>query len=461
MMASRRRLLPVLAGIALSTSACVGVGGAPDLGGAFGPPPSSLAQQRPRPAPQSGGDVLGTADLQQLYQALIEIYVDPVDPQRLVAGALRGAREASTQAGLLPVESGVFDTATVRPGASAELAWAQLADAYDDFLQKLVRRVDVTGVGQGAAEGMVAAVADPSTRYYRRNALEAQQLADYVGVGVVLAPTAERGSPVVREVTPGSPGDTAGVKLGDVIVAVGGRSTDNMTLAEAVEAIRGAEGTLVSLTVRSQGVERETEVRRGVVRANVVSSEVRSGVTFIRVRAMQDGATQAIRNALIQTTTPTRGWVLDLRGSDRGSLQEAVNVASLFVGDQIVALQEDKAGRRNPIRGTGRPVSQLPGAVVVDEGTGGPAEVLAGALRDLGVARVIGTRTAGKAARTTPVPLPDGSVAQIASHRLLAPGGSPLHRVGLAPDEVVEATAQDWVAGRDVQLEQAVARLGA
>lgn len=451
--------------LSLLVNSCTAVGGAPDFSGAFsaGSGRGSDLPQRPRPSPQSGGDVLGTSDLHALYQAVIDVYVDPVDPPKLITGALRGAHQAALEAGLLPLESAVFDTANVRAATNPEVAWNQWAEIYDDFQRKLMPRVNISGVGQGAAQGMLDALADPNTTYSKRQAFETQGLADYVGVGVVLAPTGERGSPVVREITPGSPADNADLKVGDVILAVGGRPTDAMTLAESVDAIRGAEGTQVTLSVRSpQGTARETDVRRGVVRANAVNADVRSGVTYIRVRALQDGTAASVRTALLQNTTPTRGWVLDVRGNDRGSLQEAVNVASLFVGDQTVAIQEDKSRRRAPIRGIGRPLSpQLPTVLVVDEGTGGAAEVLAAALKDLGVARVVGTKTAGKAARTTRFPLPDGSVAQITSHRLLGPSGGQLFKVGLTPDDAVEATVQDWVAGRDVQLEHALARVGA
>ena len=465
---SKRTIVAVIVGIVLLSAGCTSVGGAPDFSGAFGQVGGgggggSDLPQRPRPSPQSGGDVLGTSDLHALYQAIVDVYVDPVEPPKLISGALRGAHQASLEAGLLPIESAVFDTANVRSVTNPDVAWNQWAEIYDGFMRKLVPRVNISGIGQGAAQGMLDSLGDPNSTYFKRQAFEAQQLSDYVGVGVVLAPTGERGAPVVREVTAGSPAETAGLKVGDVILSVAGRSTETSTLGESVDAVRGAEGTQVAMSVRSpQGTTRELEVRRGVVRANAVNADIRSGVTYIRVRALQDGTAAAVRTVLLLNTNPTRGWVIDLRGNDRGSLQEAVNVASLFVGDQIVAIQEDKARRRAPIRGVGRPISPLlPVVVIVDEGTGGSAEVLAAALKDLGIAYVVGTKTAGKAARTQQIPLPDGSVAQITSHHLLGPSGGQLHRQGLTPDEAVEATVQDWVSGRDVQLERAMARVGA
>src|SRR5206468_1949215 len=161
-----------------------------------------------------------------------------------------------------------------------------------------------------------------NTTYTKRADAGTEQLSDYVGVGIVLAPTGEHTPPVVREVTPGSPAEVAGLKIGDVVAAIGGRSTQGLTLSESVDAIRGADGTEVAMTVRApDGSTRETTVRRGVVRSNTVNVDTRNGVTYVRMRGMQEGAAAAVRQALVQSAAGTRGWVLDLRGNDRGSLQ--------------------------------------------------------------------------------------------------------------------------------------------
>ena len=459
-------LVSIIASACVLVSGCTSVDGGTDLSGVGsvgGGQSGSNLPDRPRPSPQSGGDYLTSADLRSLYEAIMDVYVDPVDPRVLITGALRGAHRGSAEAGLFPMESAVFDTAGVRTSPDPEVAWAEWMQIYGAFQRKLLNRVAVTGVGQGAARGMLDALADPNTSFLGRRELESLQVADYVGVGVVLAPTGERGPPVVREVTAASPAEAAGLKVGDVIREVDGKSTVGMTLSESVDAIRGAAGTQVGLNVRSPGSAsgRQVDVRRGVVRATAANADLRNGINYVRIRTLQDGASSGIRAALAQSPPDTRGWVLDLRGNDRGSLQEAVNVASLFVGEQIVALQEDRSRRRAPVRGVGRPLSpQPPTVILVDEGTGGAAEVLAAALRDHGVGPVVGTRTAGKAAQTTRLPLPDGSEAQITSYRLLSPSGDQIHRVGLAPTDLVPATAEDWIEGRDVQVERAMALLG-
>ncbi|MSQ24069.1 MAG: PDZ domain-containing protein [Chloroflexi bacterium] len=457
-------LVGILAALLALTTGCTSVGGAPDfgVGGSSGSGGSGLPS-RPRAAPQSGGDLLASADLHTLYQALIDSYVDPVDPGLLINGAVRGTHQASVQAGLLPMESGIFDTATLRLSSDADGAWNQWSQIYNTFLRKLLNRIDVRGIGQGAAKGMLDALHDPNTTFMTRGDLQALQISDYVGVGVVLAPTGARGSPVVREVTPGSPADSSGLGVGDLILAVGGKTTDSLTLSETVDAIRGTAGTEVALTIRSpRSVAREVSVRRGVVRSASVNTDLRSGVGYVRVRALQEGTSAAVRTALVQAPSGTRGWVLDLRGNDKGSLQEAVNVASLFVGDGVVAFQEDRTNRRAAIRGAGRPLNGLaPTVVLVDEGTGGAAEVLTAALRDNGVATVVGSQTAGRAARTMQVPLSDGSVAQITSQRLVSPSGQPLNRIGLKPEDLIIATADDWISGHDVQLDRALAKVGA
>src|SRR5947207_2191036 len=97
-----------LVALTLALAGCSSTGGSSDSG--LGQNGSTLPN-RPRPAPQSGGDYLATSDLRTLYQAILEVYVDPVDPRVVVAGALKGAHQAAATSGLLPMESGVFDTA--------------------------------------------------------------------------------------------------------------------------------------------------------------------------------------------------------------------------------------------------------------------------------------------------------------------------------------------------------------
>lgn len=464
------RFLTDVVGLALAGMVIVGctmTGGAPDLSGLLGPqlgdssgaPPAQQRRTRTQPAPEA----LSAPELYGLYQAILDTYVDRVEPAVLVTGALGGAHQGSVEGGLLPVESAIFDTAPLRFSGDRNQDWRQLANPYDAFLRKLRPRFDVSPIGRAAARGMLEALADPNAVYLPQTAAQAQRTSQYAGIGVVLAGSLFEGHPVVREVVPGGPAERAGIRVGDAILAVGNRATESMTLGASVAAIRGAEGTTVPLTLRRPGEQasHEVQVQRGMVQLSPLAMEVRAGIGYLRLRAFEDGISEAARRALMESASAgVHGWVIDLRGADGGSFQEAVNLASFFVGPQTITLQEDRQRRRTPVPGDTIPMdASLPAALIVDETTGGAAEVFAAALHDYKAAVVVGERTAGKAALTTAFALSDGSVAQITSQRLLSPSGVQLHRVGLSPDEVVIEHMEDWVAGRDPQLDRAIAAL--
>jgi len=451
---------------------CTSVGGgapdAPRLGRRGG---SQASRERtPTPVPgnapaaaAAASTPLSAEDLGQLYQLVIETYVDRVDHTILIDGAIAGIHQGAVTGGLLPVEAAVVETTELRISRDPERDWLQFERAYDTFTSKLVRRVSVDDLGEAAAQGMLAALGDPQTRYVDRGTVAAQEQRSYAGIGVSLTLPGDRGAPIVREVFPGSPAETAGVRVGDAILGVDDRPTERMTLAETVQAIRGVEGTAVALQLRAPNDSRSGNVRvtRASLELPLVQTERKDQVQYIRVRSFQEGATDLVRSALAQSARDgARAWILDLRGNSGGNLQEVSNTAALFVGDEIIGVRVGRAQERAAIRGTGAPVvPRLPGLVLVDHDTGSGAELLAAALRDREVGRLLGTRTAGRVGVASVVPLPNGAVAQITAQRMLSASGARLDGVGVEPDDFVESGVADWIEGRDPQLERALAQL--
>ncbi len=466
-----RRLGSRLTGFSVAVSwlavGCTMAGGAPDLSGLvgsdYGGSPGALSSQPTRTQVRTGADLLSTAELGRLYETILDTYVDPVQPSVLLTGALEGAHQGAVESGMLPIESAILDTAPLQFSGDRERDWGQMARVYDSFLKKLGPRSDVAPIGRAAVRGMLDALADPNVSYVPRTSAQAQRSSQYAGIGVVLAASLFEGHPVVREVVAGSPAERAGVRVGDLILTADNRPTESMTLGAAVAAIRGPNGTTVPLTLRSAGEtgSHQVQVQRALVQLPHFTSEMRDGMGYLRLRAFEDGISDQVRRGLLDSKAAGgRGWIIDLRGTDGGSFQEAVNVAALFVGARTIILQEDRLHRRTPVVGSVQPLNEpLPTAVIVDATTGGAAEILAAALQDHKAAIAVGQRTAGKAAVTSSVALSDGSVAQITSERLLSPSGGQIHRVGLSPDQVVTEQVEDWVAGRDPQLERAIAFL--
>jgi len=351
---------------------------------------------------------------------------------------------------------------TVRVSRDPDLDWTQFAVRYDSYLTKTANRVPPWPIGQAAAKGMLDALGDPNSTYMDRKTVEAQQRGD-AGIGVTLAIGAQRGAPIVREVIAGSPAEGAGVRLGDTILAVDGNSTSSMSLNESTQSIRGATGSNVRLTLRSAGEagSHDLTITRAPLNTPAVMAEPREGVEYVKVRRFQDGVARSVQDALVDSAqNGARGWIIDLRSTSSGSIQEVLDLASLFVGSRVVGAVVDRSQRPAAIRSQGQALDpQLPTVVLIDADTGSGAEILAAALKEGQAATLVGAHTSGRVGLSQVVPLPDGSAAQITSQRILTAAGGKLEGVGVEPDYTVDSAADDWVQGRDPQLTRAMALL--
>lgn len=197
---------------------------------------------------------------------------------------------------------------------------------------------------------------------------------------------------------------------------------------------------------------------RARVRFPGFATERIGDIQYVRLHAFDPEVATTVRRTLVDCfSQSTRAWIVDVRGNAEGSLQEVVNLASLFIGEQTVASEENRAGQRAPVRGTSRQLMELrPLTVLIDGGTAGPAELFAAALRDYDQAILVGTPTPGRMGTTGVVPLPDGSLVQLASGRFLSPSGGILLGTGVVPDIPVAPQSQALAYGDDLQLRRAL-----
>ncbi len=420
--------------------------------------PSDPSQ--PQLVGQTRPNVLTSDDLYTIYQGVLTSGVQPVDGPQMVAGALKGAHAAATEQGLLPVEAAVLDTTWLQASRDPRTTWAAFGSAYDGFVQKLGSRMDVSAIGRGAARGMLSAVGDPLTGYLERSAVEARRSARDAAIGVTLTPGSDGEAPIVRDVEPEGPADRVGIRAGDVIRAVGDRQSRGLHLYDVLSSLSGAQGSQVTVTFESPGgrVPRAVTLQRARVRPAAVSSKLVDGVLLLQLRSFDTGSAAAVRRALLDSASAGAvGWVVDVRGNGAGSLTEAASVASLFAGDKVLAIEEEQ-GAQLPVRGTGPALSvQRPLVLLIDGATAGPGELLAGAIRDHELGRVIGTPSAGRLGTPRLVALSDGSAAEIAIGRMLSPAGRSLLGAGVAPDQTVTVDAQELARGVDRVQEQGLA----
>ncbi|MFW6693417.1 S41 family peptidase [Streptomyces sp. MAR4 CNX-425] len=314
-----------------------------------------------------------------------------------------------------------------------------------------------TAASAGDADDLVSRSGDRwSTAYSAREYASVQRMlaGKYVGVGLWIK-TDRAGRMEVSQVGADSPAAAAGIRTGDTLRAVDGTPVAGRPVTEVVALLRGerlgegARGSTVVLALQ-RGERRWTRPVRRVelstepvtVRADEPAFD---GTTapVIRVESFTRGSGAAVRRAASEAAARgSDGLILDLRGNSGGLVVEAVEAASGFLDDGVVATY-DLDGHQQALYAEPGGNTETPLVVLVDGGTMSAAELLAGALQDRGRAVVVGTRTFGKGSVQMPRALPDGSVAELTVGEYRTPAGRSLEGVGVTPDLDLAVTDAD------------------
>lgn len=310
---------------------------------------------------------------------------------------------------------------------------------------------------EGAYRGMLENL-DPMSEYLSAEDFTRASRGERRGpadVGATLSK--RRGYAAIITVTEGSPAQKAGLGTGDLILTVDGKSTLRMGVWEATQSLQGKADTTVRLSVmkrqdsRSQDIE---IVRRRPIRPPIEVAMIEPGVGLVRLGGLESGEGERVRKALdsLRAQGADR-LLLDLRSNAGPSLEEAVNTASLFMGEgKVVTVADRKTGSSDLKAGPSGPLWKGPMAVLVGQGTAGPAEVLAAALRDRAGATLVGERTWGIGSIQKLIPLPGGDGIRISVGKYLSPSGKEWNGTGLSPD--VEQAAGPSDEEEDLQIQK-------
>ncbi|MGZ3585638.1 MAG: S41 family peptidase [Candidatus Limnocylindrales bacterium] len=408
-----------------------------------------------------------------------------VDRSGLFEGGTAAAPPASGSSGTSVAQGTIGPGVTVPPEMPADfgLFWQSL----DLIRQHYVDQSALTNqaITYGAISGVVDQLGDPGhTVFLTPDDVKSEQQAldgTIVGIGVFLSEPAGGGL-VIQSVISGTPADKAGLRALDRIIAVNSQSVENMSVPNVAALIRGPEGTTVELTVIPNGesAPRTVTITRAKISVPAVSWAMVPGTkaALIHVTQFSQNTTsqlkQALQSAQAQGAT---GIVLDLREDPGGLVDEAVGVASQFLGDGIVYIRQDAQGTqvKVPVKGGGL-APKTPLVVLVDYGTASSAEIVAGALQDNDRARVVGVRTFGTGTVLNTFNLADGSALRLAVEEWLTPNGRKIFPGGITPDTKVELaagtaalepedlagkSAADVASSGDAQLLAALQELGA
>ncbi len=316
---------------------------------------------------------------------------------------------------------------------------------------------------EGIYQGLVTSLGDPYSHYFSAEEMaEQKQKMDgtYYGIGCYVSYDEQVNFARLGEIFPNSPAQEAGLKKGDWIIRVDGKYTRNRSLEDTVALIKGASGTTVDLTIMREGIEDfiEVEVERREVPTQTISYEKKDdGIAYIRIKEFDAVTIDQFAEALAEANADEmKGLVLDLRDNPGGNLNAVLEVARRILPKGLIVYTEDKDGTRMDYTCDGEHELKVPLAVLVNGQSASSSEILAGAIKDFGKGRLIGTKTFGKGIVQKYLSISDGSTLKTTTSKYYTPNGNNIHGIGIEPDETLELDYESYYTkGEDNQLERA------
>ena len=322
-----------------------------------------------------------------------------------------------------------------------------LTEVIRQIEKNYVEPEDAQKLIRGAIKGMVQGL-DPHSSYMTKE--EHQELlietkGSFSGVGIEI--TVKDNFLTVVSPIEGTPAYKSGIQAGDRIIKIDGKLATEMSLPEAVKAIRGEKGTSVSLTIMREGVDKPLEfsLTRDVIPIRSVRSELLAPkVGYVRITNFQSKTVQDLEAALegLEKDRKLEGLVLDLRNNPGGLLSQAIEVADVFLDSGVIVSTKGRNSSQDMKATAHRKKGErkYPMVVLVNGGSASASEIVAGALQDNKRALILGTRTFGKGSVQTILPLSDGSGLRLTTAMYYTPSGRSIQASGIVPDIELKLT---------------------
>lgn len=330
------------------------------------------------------------------------------------------------------------------------------ADVFERVKRDYVEEVSDEKLVEAALNGMLTSL-DPHSAYLNPKHFEDMQIqtkGEFGGLGIEV--TMEDG--VVKVVSPidETPAARAGIHPNDFITHLDGVSIMGLSLADAVEKMRGKPGTDIRLTIFRKDEDRSFDVTltRAVITIQSVRSHLEDGnIAYIRITTFSEKTDEWVRKAFkdlkAQAGKPLAGVILDLRNNPGGLLEQAISVSDTFLtGGEIVSTRSRDP--RDTQRFNARPgdlAEGLPIVVLINGGSASASEIVAGALQDHRRATLVGMQSFGKGSVQTVMPLPGHGAMRITTARYYTPSGRSIQAVGIEPDIILDANGVFHEAG--------------
>ena len=334
----------------------------------------------------------------------------------------------------------------------------------DEFYLGEVNEEDLK---EGAIKGYIEGLGDPYTEYISKEEMKEDMedtLGNYVGIGIYMLLDEENGKIKVLAPMKGSPAETVGIKSGDIIETVDGEEYTKDEMSEVANKIKGKEGTTVKIGIKRGEENLEFEVTRQNIKVNPVEGKIlENNIGYIQFASFDETTYEDFKAKYEELKNQgITSLIIDLRNNGGGLVDQATDIADLFVEKDTPLLYEvDKDGNEEVIKAENDVTINIPTIILTNENTASASEILAGALKDLGKAKIVGTKTYGKGIIQQIIPLSDGSGIKITTEEYQTPNRNKIHEVGIEPDETVElpetvTNVLEILEDQDTQLQKAI-----
>lgn len=318
-------------------------------------------------------------------------------------------------------------------------------DKYRTIIDKYyLGEVNEEDLKEGAIKGYIEGLGDPYTEYISKEDMQDyldDTMGNFVGIGIYMVQNTETNKIQVLAPIKNSPAEKAGILPGDLILSVDGVQYTAEDMSVISNKIKGEEGTTVKLEIL-RGTETMTfEIKRENINVNPVEGKVLSdNIGYIEFTSFDEGTAEEFKAKYEELEKQgIESLIIDLRNNGGGIVDEALTIADYMTDKGSVLLYEvDKDNNEEVIKSEEDPIINMPIIVLTNENTASSSEILAGALKDLGKAKIVGTKTYGKGVIQQLLTLPDGSGLKITTEKYLTPNKTEINNIGIEPDEKVE-----------------------
>ena len=342
---------------------------------------------------------------------------------------------------------------------------------YREIIDKyFLGDVDDEKLEEGAIKGYIEGLGDPYTEYISKEDMDTyldDTMGNFVGIGIYMIKNTQYDKIQVLSTIKGGPAEKVGIQAGDLIVSVDGVEYKASDMTVASNNIKGEAGTKVVVEILRGAETIKYEITREKVKVNQVEGKVISNnIGYIQFTSFDETTAEDFKAKYEELAKQNiKSLIIDLRNNGGGIVDQALEIADYMTDKDSVLLYEvDKNNKETVRKSKNDAIINMPIIILTNENTASASEILAGALKDLGKAKTVGTTTYGKGVIQQILKLNDGSGIKITIEEYQTPNRNKIHKVGIEPDEKVELPERlqnslSIKESEDTQLQKAIEML--